>query len=43
MNVRVDFLKFPHSTNTTALICKSRKENAQKLDSHVCVGPGRNF
>ena len=27
MNVRGDFLKFPHSTNTTALICKSRKEN----------------
>ena len=26
MNVRGDFLKFPHSTNTTALICKSRKE-----------------
>ena len=31
MNVRGDFLKFPHSTNTTALICKSRKENPQKL------------
>ena len=31
MNVREDFLKFPHSTNTTALICKSRKENPQKL------------
>ena len=28
MNVRGDFLKFPHST---ALICKSRKENPQKL------------
>ena len=27
MNVRGDFLKFPHSTNTTALIYKSRKEN----------------
>ena len=26
MNVRGDFLKSPHSTNTTALICKSRKE-----------------
>ena len=26
-----DFLKFPYSTNTTALICKSRKENPQKL------------
>ena len=25
MNVRGDFLKFPYSTNTTALICKSRK------------------
>ena len=25
------FLKFPHSTNRTALICKSRKENPQKL------------
>ena len=23
MNVRGDFLKTPHSTNTTALICKS--------------------
>ena len=31
MNVRGDFLNFPHSTNTTALICKSRKENPQKL------------
>ena len=31
MNVRGDFLKFPHSSNTTALICKSRKENPQKL------------
>ena len=31
MNVRGDVLKFPHSTNTTALICKSRKENPQKL------------
>ena len=31
MNVRGDFLKFPHSTNTTALICKSRKEPAQHL------------
>ena len=31
MNVRGDFLKSPHSTNTTALICKSRKENPQKL------------
>ena len=31
MNVRGDFLKVPHSTNTTALICKSRKENPQKL------------
>ena len=31
MNVRGDFLKFPHSTNTTALISKSRKENPQKL------------
>ena len=31
MNVRGDFLKFPHSTNTTALICMSRKENPQKL------------
>ena len=30
MNVRGDFLKTPHSTNTTALICKSRKENPQK-------------
>ena len=27
MNVRGDFLKSPHSTNTTALICKSRKFN----------------
>ena len=25
------FLKFPYSTNTTALICKSRKESPQKL------------
>ena len=24
-------VKFPHSTNTTALICKSRKETPQKL------------
>ena len=31
MNVRGDFLKLPHNTNTTALICKSRKENPQKL------------
>ena len=31
MNVRGDFLKSPHSTNTTTLICKSRKENPQKL------------
>ena len=31
MNVRGDFLKSPHSTNTTALICKSRKENPQKV------------
>ena len=31
MNVRGDALKFPHSTNTTALICKSRKENPHKL------------
>ena len=31
MNVRGDFFKFPHSTNITALICKSRKENPQKL------------
>ena len=31
MNVRGDFLKFPHSTNTTALICKGRKETPQKL------------
>ena len=31
MNVRGDFLKFPYSTNTTALICKSGKENPQKL------------
>ena len=34
MNVRGDFLKFPHSTNTTALICKRRKENPQKLRYH---------
>ena len=31
MNVRGDFFKFLHSTNTTALICKSRKENPQTL------------
>ena len=31
MNVLGDFLTFPHNTNTTALICKSRKENPQKL------------
>ena len=31
MNVRGDFLKFPHSTNTTALIYKSRKENPKRL------------
>ena len=30
MNVRGDFLGSPHSTNTTALICKSRYENPQK-------------
>ena len=30
MNVRGDFLKTPHSTNTTALICKSRKEPSIK-------------
>ena len=26
MNVRGDFLRSPHSTNTTAQICKSRYE-----------------
>ena len=31
MNVRGDFLKFPHSTNTTDLICKSRKENPKTI------------
>ena len=48
MNVRGDFLKFPHSTNTTALICKSRKENPQKLTqlssrSHPRHLVGKNF
>ena len=27
------FLKFPHSTNTTALIYKSRKEKPSETDS----------
>ena len=31
MNVRGDFLKSPYSTNTTALICKSRKYEEDEL------------
>ena len=33
MNVRGDFLKFPHSTNTTALICKSRNLSMSNMCS----------
>ena len=43
MNVRGDFLNFPHSTNTTALICKSRKETPQKLTQLSSRSHPRHF